>query len=389
MFVVGTPVFYAALLVLGLFLILKKFVKGVAFKVVGINLVVIFFLIAFFDSLAAILLNHSDSFRISDNFYHHGLKAGINEMTSWKSDGISFYQIYTNSLGFVDGTNRDVPLKKSGRRVMFLGDSFMEGVGYPWSQTVAGIISERFKKYDTELLNASVISYSPKIYYLKLKHFLEMGLEIDELYVFIDISDIIDEVHYGYFVPKEFSAFERNWQALDNFFLKGSYTYRTTKINYFHAQQNPYNEHAPFWGGLDGFYYLKPRWTFDDEAYKLYGEKGVESAKKHIELLRELCESKGIKLHIGVWPWEVHALNKNGRKQYNIWKEYTDKYHIDFISLFDLMESMSAEEIHSIFIVNDIHWNEKGNQIVADYIWQHILNNMEGKNEASEGNQRR
>lgn len=386
MFIVGTPVFYAALFVLGLFLILKKFVRSVAFKVVFVNLVVILFLIAVFDSLAAMLFDNSDSFRIADNFYHHGLKAGVNEMTSWKSDGISFYQIYTNSLGFVDETNRKVPLKKSGKRVMFLGDSFMEGVGYPWSQTVAGIISERFKKYDVELLNASVISYSPKLYYLKLKHFLEMGLEIDELYVFIDISDIIDEVVYDYFIPKEFTEFERKWQAVDNFFLKGSYTYRTTKINYFHAQQNPYNEHSPFWGGLEGFYALKPRWTFDDAAYRLYGEKGVESAKKHIDLLRGLCSSRGIKLHIGVWPWAVQAVNKSGRLQYNIWKEYTDKYNIDFISLFDTFESMTPEEIRSIFIPNDIHWNDKGNRIAADYIWQHILNSMEGKNETSERN---
>lgn len=63
--------------------------------------------------------------------------------------------------------------------------------------------------------------------------------------------------------------------------------------------------------------------------------------------------------------------------QYNIWKEYTDKYGIDFISLFDTFEGMSEQAIHSIFITNDIHWNERGNQIVADYIWQHIMNNAE------------
>ncbi len=386
MFVVGTPIFYIALLFLGLFLVLKKIFKGSAFKIVGINFIVILFLIALFDSAAAIFAGNADSFRIADNFYHHGLKSYVLDQTSWKGDGVSFYTIATNSLGFVDEVNREVPLKKSRKRVMFLGDSFMEGVGYPWSQTVPGIISERFKKYDVELLNASVISYSPKIYYLKLKHFLEMGLEIDELYVFIDISDIIDEVVYDYFVPKEFSDFERKWQAVDNFFIKGSYLYRSAKINYFIAQENPYNEFSPFWGGLNGFYTWKPKWTFDGAAYKLYGEKGIASAKKHIDLLRELCEKKGIKLHIGVWPWEIQALNKNGRLQYDIWKKYTDQYDIDFISLFDTFEAMSPEEIHSIFIPNDIHWNEKGNKIVADYIWQHILNNMEGKNEASEGN---
>ena len=378
MFVVGTPVFYIALFFLGLFLILKKFFKGTVFKVAGINFVVIFFLLALFDSAAAMLFDHSDSFRIADNFYHHGLKAGVSEKTSWKSDGVSFYHVATNSLGFVDETNREVPLKKSGKRVLFLGDSFMEGVGYPWNQTVAGIISERFKKQGVELLNASVISYSPKIYYLKLKHFLEMGLEIDELYVFVDISDIIDEVVYDYFVPKEFSYLERNWQSLDNFFIKGSYVYRAGKVNYFLAQINPYHENAQIWGGLNGFYALKPMWTYDDAAYKLYGEKGVASAKKHIDKIRELCQQKGIKLHIGVWPWEGQAVNRNGRKQYEIWKEYTDKYHIDFISLFDTFEAMSPEELSSIFIKYDIHWNDKGNKIVADYIWQHISDNTKG-----------
>ena len=384
MFVVGTPVFYIALLFLGLFLILKKFFKGTAFKVVGLNLIVVLFLIAIFDSVAAMLLDRSDSFRVADNFYHHGLKANVAEKTSWKSDGLSFYQIYTNSLSFVDEINREVPLKKSGRRIMILGDSFMEGVGYPWSQTVPGILSERFKKQGVELLNAAVISYSPKIYYLKLKYFLEMGLEIDELYVFIDISDIIDEVVYDYFVPKEFSQSELKWQKLDNFFIKGSYIYRSTKTDFLAMQINPYHENAPIWGGLANFYFWKPRWTYDENAMKLYGEKGIASAKKHIDLIRKLCEERGIKLHIGVWPWEEQARNKNGRRQHDIWKEYTDKYHIDFISLFDTFESMPDKELPSIFITNDIHWNEKGNRIVADYIWQHIVNNSEGKNEVAQ-----
>ena len=384
MFVVGTPVFYIALLFLGLFFILKKFFKGTAFKVVGINLIVILFLIAIFDSIAAMLLDRSDSFRVADNFYHHGLKANVAEKTSWKSDGLSFYQIYTNSLSFVDEINREVPLKKSGRRIMILGDSFMEGVGYPWPQTVPGILSERFKKQGVELLNAAVISYSPKIYYLKLKYFLEMGLEIDELYVFIDISDIIDEVVYDYFVPKEFSQLELKWQKLDNFFIKGSYIYRSTKTDFLAMQINPYHENAPIWGGLANFYVWKPRWTYDENAMKLYGEKGIASAKKHIDLIRKLCEERGIKLHIGVWPWEEQARNKNGRRQHDIWKEYTDKYHIDFISLFDTFESMPDKELPSIFITNDIHWNEKGNRIVADYIWQHIVSNSEGKNEVAQ-----
>jgi hypothetical protein len=47
---------------------------------------------------------------------------------------------------------------------------------------------------------------------------------------------------------------------------------------------------------------------------------------------------------------------------------------------------MPPEELNSLFIREDIHWNEKGNQVAADYIWQHIVNNPEGKNETAERN---
>ena len=372
MILIGSPFFIVALFFTVLFFCLKKRIKGTLFKVVSINAIAIFFIVALFDSAAARLFSHADPFRISDNFYHHGLKPMALEKTSWKRDGVSFYTVATNSLGFVDAYPRVVSLKKSGKRVLFLGDSFMEGVGYPWDQTAAGIISKRYAEQGVELLNGSVISYSPKIHYLKLKHFLDMGLEIDELYLFIDTSDIIDDFVYDYFVPKEFSKFEQRFQAVTNFYLKGSYLVRSARKNYYDSQINPYNEFSDYWGGLEGFYAWKPRWTFDEEAKKKYGEKGIALAVEHVDQIRELCRKNNIRLHIAVWPWLELLKEGKARPQYDLWKGYTDKYNIDFISLFEVYESMPIEAAAGFFIKNDIHWNERGNQIAADYIWDHI-----------------
>ncbi|HSW61436.1 MAG TPA: hypothetical protein VLJ60_11585, partial [bacterium] len=201
----GSPFFYIALLSCGIFIILKKKFRSTAFKVAGINIVVVLFFFSLFDSLAVKMFTNVNPFRILDNHFHHGLKPFTNEFTTWDTEGKFSYLIKTNSLGFVDKNTRTVNLKKNGKRIMFIGDSFIEGVGYPWEETVAGIISEKLKNEGAELLNASVASYSPKLYWLKTEYFIKAGLEIDELFVFVDVSDIIDEVVYDYFVPETFS----------------------------------------------------------------------------------------------------------------------------------------------------------------------------------------
>jgi len=209
MIFIGSPFFYIALLVCGIFLIVRKKMKSLPLKIVFVNGIIILFFTALFDTIAVAMFFNVDPFRTLDNRFHHTLKPFINEKTMWDKQGRFSYNIKTNSLGFVDDSNRIVDLKKKGKRIMFIGDSFIEGVGYKWEDTAAGILSERLKEKNIELLNASVASYSPKLYLLKTEYFLELGLEIDELFVFIDISDIIDEVVYDYFVPMKFSKFKK------------------------------------------------------------------------------------------------------------------------------------------------------------------------------------
>ena len=63
-----------------------------------------------------------------------------------------------------------------------------------YQNTFVGIISEQLSREKIEILNASVISYSPIIYWRKIKYLIDdIGLKFDELVVFIDISDIEDE----------------------------------------------------------------------------------------------------------------------------------------------------------------------------------------------------
>ena len=72
----------------------------------------------------------------------------------------------------------------------FIGDSFTEGIGYPYEKTFVGIIEKESK---LKIANIAVSSYSPIIYFFKTKELLNDGISFEHLIVFIDISDVQDE----------------------------------------------------------------------------------------------------------------------------------------------------------------------------------------------------
>ena len=147
-----------------------------------------------------------NDFRRAHPYFHHGLLPGRESITRWGSG--ERYPVYTNSLGMLDASVREVPLVTSKHRVLFIGDSYTEGLGVPYSETFVGLLAARVNPEDVEILNGAVLSYCPKLYHLKVQFLLEeMGLEIDELFVFIDISDIQDEILYRDFEPGPPNAF--------------------------------------------------------------------------------------------------------------------------------------------------------------------------------------
>ncbi len=130
--------------------------------------------------------------RIANPVYDHGFAADFDGYDVW---GELRYRLVTNSLGFKDASARKVPLQPTSRRILLIGDSFAEGIGMSFEDSFAGQLyragQERSEKI--EFLNAGVASYSPSIYYKKIKYLLESGLQFDEVVLFSDTSDVTDE----------------------------------------------------------------------------------------------------------------------------------------------------------------------------------------------------
>jgi hypothetical protein len=100
-----------------------------------------------------------NEYMANDPVRHHALKPNC---TSIERYGKNSYEIFTNSLGFRDGRIRQVPLADARPRLLFLGDSFTQGLGVSWRESYVGRIASHFSQYD--FLNGGVTSYSPSNY---------------------------------------------------------------------------------------------------------------------------------------------------------------------------------------------------------------------------------
>jgi hypothetical protein len=346
------------------------------------------------DFLAGLVFIPFDynAFRTPSPYYHHGLLPNQEALTIW---GYEEMTIHTNSLGFKDKGCRDVPLKTDKKRLVFLGDSFTEGVGIDYEGTFVGLIDSALGDAHYDVLNAGVLSYSPILYYYKTKYLVEeLGLDIDELYVFIDISDINDETQYKSFEPYPDDLYTRLHISIRRFFYRYSFIYHSIQRV---MQENmledvPSDEFTNFaWLGeaFVGDFRVDAHpeeeehrpiaaWTVNKEVYNDWGKKGLDLAIDHMTKLMMLCKDHGIKLSVGVYPWMLQIkLGDKESIQVQVWRQFCKRYNLQFINLFPLfINDMPPKYIYKAFFIDgDVHWNEKGHRLVARYIMNYIKQN--------------
>ena len=68
--------------------------------------------------------------RVKSYYYHHDLRPNASFYDVW---GYEKYKIHTNNLGFKDKNKREIKFKD--RNILFIGDSFTEGVGLKFEDT--------------------------------------------------------------------------------------------------------------------------------------------------------------------------------------------------------------------------------------------------------------
>ena len=327
--------------------------------------------------------------RIKSDLYHHDLAKNANEKNSIWGDVI--YTTKTNSLGFRDRANRKIPLKTEKKRLVFIGDSVTEGLGLNYEETFVGLIDNALKG-EHSVLNAGVTSYSPIIYWKKVDCLInKIGLQFDELIVYLEVSDIQDEA----------SIYKLNDTGVSSA-LKGTVSRRTKTL-----QSELINENTILWAWLKSLRkkekpsisresifskketqtYKKSinlhrgSWTYDENIYKEYGEKGLKLSATYMENLLKTLTAHGIKMTLAVYPWPGQIFHDNVDSKHVIfWENWAKQNKVRFVNHFtDFFLTKNKigaiKTIEKYYIAGDVHLNAKGNILIKEYFLSQYINN--------------
>jgi len=315
-------------------------------------------------------------YRVPHAVFHHTLAPDIDYPGAvW---GPMRYDVHTNSLGFKDSAARQVPLKSDGRRVLFMGDSFTEAMGVSYADSFVGLLDRRLGERRVEVLNAAVSSYSPIIYFRKIKYLLEnVGLEFNHAVVMIDISDIMDEAIsyvfdakgnvYATELPGAVGAEDR----FKNFIAENTILLSHIRF-WFRSIRSRVERARPVQESLNQY---RSAWTFDETAYLEYGKRGLTRAAAHMTALKELLDSTGIKLTVVVYPWPDQIARRDlDSRQVEFWRRWSNQHETSFVNLFpDFINAQDPmESIRTYFISGDVHWNARGHALVAERLLKRI-----------------
>tara|TARA_B110000503_G_C7087585_1_gene388021 strand:+ start:94 stop:1254 length:1161 start_codon:yes stop_codon:yes gene_type:complete len=343
-------------------------------------------------------LYNNRAHRIKSFYYHHDLRPMSSFYDQW---GYERYKIYTNNLGFKDTSNRTIEFKN--KNILFIGDSFTEGVGLKYEDTYVGLVEKYLKKdnEDIEVLNAGVQTYSTSIYLAKIYHLTERKkLPITDIVVMISGGDIFDDYSKYLDLNDDFilnHIDQKNIYLINmiNFFKSNTLTYQLiTRItppkvipglikSFFNKKEleNNYNEKEKKLflitdNEIDKMNFLNRKdyaYLYSSKEFNDWGKDAIDQSLVNLRKIAEISEEKNINLNIFYLYEPVLLLKEPNKKQFNYLIDGLNelenkKVKVNFIK--DMYEKYDNgyDAYRNLFFINDLHWNKKGNIQVAKEI---------------------
>ena len=300
-------------------------------------------------------------------------------------------------MGFRDKEIRKIDKKnKDKRRILLIGDSFIEGAGVNYHDSFAGLLDKHLgNKF--EILNSAVGSYSPSIYYKKIKFYLDQGYKFDQALVFLDLSDIYDELFIKFNENEEImtftetkkqNIFKKIFYQIGNFLRENTVIFRFLYIasdkteivkNYIKLKIKASKtfDKTFFETKRDDvmFYRMthidRGYWTFDQKTFNEI-ELGLKQSEKYLKKLFNLLNKNNIPSTLIIYPWPTQILYGDKFHQ-NYWLNFSNENNINFLSLYEVFKSNDNRRfILKNFIYGDIHWNKKGTELIFKEVIKNI-----------------
>jgi hypothetical protein len=324
--------------------------------------------------------------RIANPVYNHGFAANFDGYDIW---GELRYRLMTNSLGFKDASPRDVPLKPDSRRILLMGRSYTEGIGMGFEDSFAGMLfragQERREKI--EFLNAAVASYSPVIYYKKIKYLLERGLKLDEIVLFADTSDVTEEAS-SYFCIDDDPKYRAHCAAAEgsqqpdavqtNFFLDRFVVTNRVRIAIKRSIQSLLgNRRRSINTDRSRIGWVFPGMEIVKEYRPLGVDGGIARAQQNMRALSDLLAARNIPLTIVVYPWAQQVAQGDlDSRQVALWREFCLTRCKAFINLYPAYFAAASADrdwYEHLYILGDDHLSAAGNRFFFREIEKYLL----------------
>lgn len=291
--------------------------------------------------------------------YDHDLAPNANSTRVW---GNVTYPWRTDRYGLRIGDCAPGEAQKSSPAIFVIGDSFTEAIGSSYENSFAGLMACEAAKQGKALWNLGVASYSPAIYWRKIRAVAgKLGIKPAEIFVFLDLSDIDDDANVYHEQP-DGSVRSHRWHGYHiGQFLLGNFA--TFRVLYDLFLDTPIGTYASL--GRD-----RARWTMDPQLMQEWGRRGLAIAGKNLDKIVDLCRDWNCRLTLVVYPWpENVAGGDKDSIQVTHWRDWAQSRHVRFIDGFAPFFREPAEiALHKYFIAGDVHFTALGHRLLYDEV---------------------
>jgi len=347
-----------------------------------------------------ILNAHKESFenRIFNKDYNYTFKKQVKFKSQYEGN---IYTISTNDLGFRD--DDILPLDRDKLYSIVIGDSFVEGVGLEYKDTIVGILNQNLESDSFKFLNAGVASYSSYIYLKKIKQIINGNndLNIKDVIVFLDKSDISDDEAYlnkplffknkypkGKFIFQRKVDFYKDLKDLSfwRFYTKQTVSGKIIKVitdkieNFFSDLKKrvliskKLNKNFFEVNNLEIKAIKSVNSTqritnwYKNELWEKRGKKNIQFALDNIQELKIFLNKKNVNLIVVLYPWPFEIDDKEIRKKYlEFIVPSLDEINVNKLVIYqDFLKGNIYENISENYLYNDIHFNKNGNKIITN-----------------------
>lgn len=333
---------------------------------------IILFVITFFISIfiGEILLRLSNvRFAVSpwvpDKLLHHAHPKDYKYISN-SPEGESF-TVYFNHFGLTDDPKGEKKRLHAPYKIAFMGDSFTEGLQVPYSQTFVAII-EKSLGGKAIVKNYGVSSYSPIFYLIQWRHIVQ---HFKPTHVVLQLysNDISNDERYASTALRSKNGMILSLPATkkDKFihYFRNFYMFRFLRKVY----------HQIEW--------LIDNWNRDKTFIGGFVEENPDLTQLSTGLVKSIAneiKDSGAYFYLMVVPSKFRHFGGTDPLSTlefaEKWKNWAHKNSIPFIGLLPAFSEASNKKV-KLFFTDDIHFNIQGNAVVAQVIYNEIVNSFE------------